>query len=128
MITLAALTLGAAILAAPIGPASAGAAPVTWSFFETGCTDQLHGGNCTPPQPFGLATLVLPGPTSAGSAFWQGDPRVAPVYTGDSFAFTVPSALPSVQTLTRLSQAAPSPAAGMILAISTSRGPRPPAS
>ena len=103
MITLAALTLGAAILAAPIGPigpAPAAAAPVTWSFFETGCTDPFHGGNCTPPQPFVLATLVLPGPTSAGAAFWQGDPRVAPVYTGDSFAFTVPSALPSIQTLT----------------------------
>src|ERR1700739_2909447 len=66
MIPLAAL--GAAILAAPIGPAPAAAAPVTWGFFETACTDLQRGSDCTPPQPFVLATLVLPGPTSAGSA------------------------------------------------------------
>lgn len=75
-ITLAALTLGAAILATPIGPIGpmpAAAAPVTWSFFGTACADLQRGSDCTPPHPFVLATLVLPGPTSAGSAFWQGD-------------------------------------------------------
>ena len=41
---------------------------------------------------------MLPGPTSAGSAFWQGNPGVAPVYTGDSFAFTLLSSFGAFQT------------------------------
>jgi hypothetical protein len=41
-----------------------------------------------PPQPFVLATLVLPGPTSAGTAIWDG--VSPPVYTGDNFTLTVP--------------------------------------
>lgn len=95
---LIALRLIAAAVA--ISPATANATPVTWSFHETACTDLgIGGGNCTPPQPFVLAALVLPGPTSAGSAFWQGSPSVAPVYTGDSFAFMVFSPL-AIQTLT----------------------------
>jgi hypothetical protein len=46
----------------------ADAAPVTWSFYETSCKTIQSGADCTPPQPFVLATLTLPDATSAGSA------------------------------------------------------------
>ena len=84
---LAALTLSAAILAGligAIGPAPAGAAPVTWSFFETAITSCGSPTACVlPPQPFVLMTLTLPGPTSVGTATWLGTGST-PVYTGDS--------------------------------------------
>ena len=85
IITLASATILSAIAAQARG------APVTWTFYETGCT--LSGGPCNaqPPVPFPypLATLILPGPTSSGTAFWQGGlpPAPAPVYTGDNFTF-----------------------------------------
>ena len=83
----------AAIAIAFAVPITASATPVTWSFFETGCTNLNTGGDCTPPQPLVIATLALTGPTSAGSAVWQpaGFPPVTPpVFTGDSFAFDLP--------------------------------------
>ena len=100
---LAALTLSAAILAGligAIGPAPAGAAPVTWSFFETAITSCGSPTACVlPPQPFVLMTLTLPGPTSVGTATWLGTGST-PVYTGDSFILTttahfVPSLTPA---------------------------------
>jgi hypothetical protein len=73
IITLAAATILSAIAA------QARATPVTWTFYETGCTS-LSGGPCNalPPValPYPLAALMLPGPTSSGTAFWPGgDPR-----------------------------------------------------
>jgi PEP-CTERM motif len=69
--------------------ASARAAPVTWSFFETGISCEFSSGSCSlPPQPFVFATLTLPGPTSSGRGFWSGT-GTTPVYTGDSFIFRV---------------------------------------
>jgi hypothetical protein len=62
---LTALTLSTATLAAligAIGPAPAGATPVTWSFYETAITSCNNPGSCVlPPQPFVLMTLALPG-------------------------------------------------------------------
>jgi hypothetical protein len=69
-------------------PVAASATPVIWSFHETSCVTE-QGANCTPPQPFVFITLTLPGATSAGSAFWQGSGS-PPVYSGDSFALSVP--------------------------------------
>jgi hypothetical protein len=69
---------------------AAAAAPVTWSFYETSILSCNSPNACIlPPQPFVLLTLTLPGPTSTGTAVWQGTP-FAPVYTGDSFALVVP--------------------------------------
>ena len=88
---LAALTLNTATLAAlivAIGPAPAGATPVTWSFYETAITSCSNPGSCVlPPQPFVFMTLALPGPTSNGTATWLGTVN-QPVYTGDSFTLT----------------------------------------
>ncbi len=65
-------------------------ATVVWSFYETGIS--CFEGSCPlPPQPYVLATLALPGPASAGTAIWRGDPRVAPVYTGDDFTLNSPA-------------------------------------
>jgi hypothetical protein len=74
----------------------AAAAPVTWSFFETGilsCNSGLPTRCVLPPQPFVLMTLALPGPTSSGTATWLGAGS-QPVYTGDSFTLTVPFTRP----------------------------------
>jgi hypothetical protein len=94
---LTALTLSTATLAAligAIGPAPAGATPVTWSFYETAITSCNNPGSCVlPPQPFVFITLALPGPTSNGSATWLGTGS-QPVYTGDSFTLTVPFTRP----------------------------------
>ena len=77
-------------LAAPVAAYSA---PVIWSFYETGivsCGLFSPPTACVlPPQPFVLMTLTLPGPTSTGTAIWQGGPSL-PVYTGDSFTLTAP--------------------------------------
>jgi hypothetical protein len=61
-------------------------ATVTWSFYETGITS-CNGSCVLPPQPFVFATLAMPGPTSTGTAFWDG--IGAPVYTGDNFTLMV---------------------------------------
>jgi hypothetical protein len=94
---LAALILSIAILAAlvgVIGPAPAGATPVTWSFYETAITSCNNPGNCVlPPQPLVFITLALPGPTSNGTTTWLGTGS-QPVYTGDSFTLTVPFTQP----------------------------------
>jgi len=70
-------------------PVAAYSAPVIWSFYETGitsCNSPSPFSCVLPPQPFVLATLVLPGPTSAGTAIWD---RVSPpVYTGDNFTLS----------------------------------------
>jgi hypothetical protein len=70
--------------------APADADPVTWSFYETGI-GSCSPFQCTPPPlPHVFATLTLPGPTSSGSAFWQGPPvGPPPVYTGDSFSLSI---------------------------------------
>jgi len=82
-----------AILAAAIGATALvhqARATVVWSFYETGIS--CFEGSCTlPPQPYVLVTLTLPGPTSTGTAIWQGDPRVPPVYTGDDFILNSPA-------------------------------------
>jgi hypothetical protein len=71
-------------------PVAASAAPITWSFYETAITSCNNPRSCVlPPQPFVLMTLTLPGPTSTGTAIWQGSPSL-PVYTGDSFALPLP--------------------------------------
>jgi hypothetical protein len=62
-------------------------ATVTWSFYETGISCQASACNL-PPQPYVLATLALPGPTSIGTARWQGVFGPAPVYTGDDFVLS----------------------------------------
>ena len=65
--------------------------PGHWSFYETGitsCNSPAPFSCVLPRQPFVLATLVLPGPTSAGTAIWDG--VSPPVYTGDNFTLTVP--------------------------------------
>ena len=67
----------------------ADAAPVTWSFYETSCKTIQSGADCTPPQPFVLATLTLPDATSVESALWQGSLSAPPVYNGDGIAFSV---------------------------------------
>src|SRR5260370_4974655 len=94
---LAALILSIATLAAlvgVIGPAPAGATPVTWSFHETAITSCNNPGNWVlTPQPFVFMTLALPGPTSNGAATWLGTGSQA-VYTGDSFTVTVPFTQP----------------------------------
>jgi hypothetical protein len=54
----------------------------------TSCNSPPPFGCVLPPQPFVFMTLTLPGPTSTGTAIWQGSP--SPVYTGDSFALTLP--------------------------------------
>jgi hypothetical protein len=78
-------------------PVAVYATPVTWSFYETAITSCGFSSPSTacvlPPQPFVLLTLTLPGPTSAGTATWLGTGTV-PVYTGDSFALTLPFARP----------------------------------
>jgi hypothetical protein len=68
-------------------PIAASATPVTWSFYETAITS-CNGSCVLPPQPFVLTTLILPGPTSAGTGTWDG--VSPPVYTGDNFTLTVP--------------------------------------
>ena len=86
---LAGLVISTIAFAAPI---AADASPVTWSFYETGITscNSPSAFSCVlPPQPFVLMTLTLPGPTSTGTAIWQGSPSL-PVYTGDSFALPLP--------------------------------------
>jgi hypothetical protein len=75
-----------------MAPVAAYATPVTWSFYETGitsCNSPSPFSCVLPPQPFVLMTLTLPGPTSTGTAIWQGSPSL-PVYTGDSFALSLP--------------------------------------
>jgi hypothetical protein len=87
----------AAALIGAIGPAPAGATPVTWSFYETAITSCNNPGSCAlPPQPFVFMTLGLPGTTSNGTATWLGTGS-QPVYTGDSFTLTAP---PVAQPLT----------------------------
>src|SRR6266446_3773200 len=94
---LLALAIAAIWLTSPI---AAKAAPVTWSFHETAITSCSSPPFCVlPSQPFGLMTLTLPGPTSAGTAIWLGTGSL-PVYTGDSFILTtaahfVPSLTPA---------------------------------
>jgi hypothetical protein len=96
MKTLVALIL-MAVFAAP-RPANAG--PVTWSFYETSIDSCNSPNQCVlPPQPFVLMTLTLPGPASSGSAVWPGF-DTSPVYTGDSFALTVPLSFMGPFTLT----------------------------
>ncbi len=59
-------------------------------FFVNSCTEIIGVGvGCDAKQqhPALLAVLTLPGPDSSGSARWDGDPRIPPVYTGDSFTF-----------------------------------------
>jgi hypothetical protein len=71
---LAGLVISTIAFAAPI---AADASPVTWSFYETGITscNSPSAFSCVlPPQPFVLMTLTLPGPTSTGTAIWQGSP------------------------------------------------------
>ncbi|HJY48315.1 MAG TPA: hypothetical protein VJ349_06705 [Stellaceae bacterium] len=81
------LVISTIAFAAPI---AADASPVTWSFYETGITSCNSPRDCMlPRQPFVLMTLTLPGPTSTGTAIWQGGPSL-PVYTGDSFALPLP--------------------------------------
>ena len=86
---LVALVISTIASAAPI---AAHASPVTWSFYETAITSCQEPLNCVlPPQPFVLMTMTLPGPTSAGTADWGGSsPPSVPVYTGDSFALSLP--------------------------------------
>ncbi len=78
-----------------MAPVAAYATPVTWSFYETGitsCNSPSPRSCVLPPQPFVLMTLTLPGPTSNGTATWDGvNP---PVYTGDSFILTLPFTAP----------------------------------
>src|SRR5207249_9233066 len=50
-----------------LGVSVAAQATVTWDFFETALS--FCNGPCAlPPQPYVLASLTLPGPTSMGSA------------------------------------------------------------
>jgi hypothetical protein len=89
MYKLFSFVLAATALAALPHPALA---DVTWSFYETSCTPVLGGRPCMP-FTAALASLLLPGPTSAGSANWQSSPFGVPppILTGDTdFAF-VPS-------------------------------------
>jgi hypothetical protein len=85
--------LAPVIAAALIALSPAADATVIWSFYETAITS-CNGGTCVlPPQPFVLLTLTLPGPTSAGTATWPpviSGTRNPPVYTGDSFALSLP--------------------------------------
>jgi hypothetical protein len=75
-------------------PVAASAAPVTWSFYETGITSCNSPRDCMlPRQPFVLMTLALPGPTSSGTGTWLGTGTQS-VYTGDSFTLTVPFTRP----------------------------------
>ena len=80
--------IAAALIALP----PAADATVIWSFYETAITFCNNPGSCVlPPQPFVLLTLTLPGPTSAGTATWlPQETRNPPVYTGDSFALSLP--------------------------------------
>jgi hypothetical protein len=88
LIRLAILVIG---LTAPV---AASAAPVTWSFYETGITSCNSPRDCMlPRQPFVLMTLALPGPTSSGTGTWLGTGTQS-VYTGDSFTLTVPFTRP----------------------------------
>ena len=81
------LVISTIAFAAPI---AADASPVIWSFYETAITSCNSPRDCMlPRQPFVLMTLTLPGPTSTGTAIWQGSPSL-PVYTGDSFALPLP--------------------------------------
>jgi hypothetical protein len=78
----------------------AGAAPVTWSFYETSILACGSPNACVlPPQPFVLLTLTLPEPTSAGAAPWPGGAST-PVYTGDTFALSLPLSSMAPFTLT----------------------------
>ena len=76
MHSLAGIVLAGIVLTTAI---VADAAPVTWSFYETSCKTIQSGADCTPPQPFVLATLTLPDATSVGSALWQGSLSAPPV-------------------------------------------------
>ena len=63
-------------------------AAVTWSFFETGIS--CFQPSCfLPTQPYVFMTLTLPGPTSSGTADWDGGPTT-PVFTGDFFELRFP--------------------------------------
>src|SRR2546423_1569212 len=65
-------------------------ATVTWSFYETAIII-CSGAQCVPPpQPYVVATLMLPSPTSVGTATWlsgnpilPGDPP--PAHSGNDF-------------------------------------------
>jgi hypothetical protein len=75
----------AAIAMAFAAPVTARATPVTWSFHQTSCVSG-SAIPCVPPSPnFVLATLTLLGPTSQGSAAWDG--MTAPMFSGDDFVF-----------------------------------------
>jgi hypothetical protein len=82
------LMLAAALTAAAVP----GHANVVWDYLVT---DITCTGICGPvPAPsYVIAELILPGPTSSGSAFWQfghpifpGDPP--PIHAGDDFIFS----------------------------------------
>jgi hypothetical protein len=62
------------------------AAPVTWDFIATGCSNGPFNNGCVPAQtyPVELATLTLPGPNSSGTAVWNG--ITAPIYRGSGFS------------------------------------------
>jgi hypothetical protein len=78
-------------------PVAADAAPVTWNFYETGCVAELglSTSPCKlPPQPYAIASLTLPGPTSSGSAqaygyaLYPNLPAAPPILTGGGNDFT----------------------------------------
>src|SRR5215469_9071225 len=84
-----AVAVGAAALSEQAG------ATVVWSFFETGITCANPATCSTPPptvprQPYVFMTLTLPGPTSSGTADWEGF-LTPPVFTGDFFVLTTPA-------------------------------------
>jgi hypothetical protein len=75
------------------------AAPVTWDFVETACGPLPFGGNsCDPhqPYPFTLASLILTGPDSTGSASLGFS--LIPTLTGDPFDFEIPETGEGVST------------------------------
>lgn len=75
-----------AIAIALTGLSMSARATVTWSFFETACIP-LNGTLPCAPYPGPLASLVLSGPSSSGSADWGGSISMPPLVTGDAFSF-----------------------------------------
>lgn len=90
-----AIAIAAALFTLPI---AAKAEPVTWNFFETGITCDNPRLCSLPPQPYILASLTLPGPTSSGSANWinGGFPVPPPTLAGDGFVLAIDPGTSSV--------------------------------